>query len=447
VNLGNSNAIAGKPHTSLRTVLASSIVGTALEWYDFFLYTTAAATVFGPLFFSRLDGLHATIAAFATFAAGFIARPLGGVLFGMLGDRLGRKRVLIITLLLVGISTTLIGLLPPYASIGYAAPLLLLLLRIVQGLGAGAEYGGAVLIAAEFAPAGKRGLYAGLPYIGVAIGLLLSTGMFWLVSQLPEADFLSWGWRIPFLLSVLIVVLGIFLRFRLSETPVFEELAETGGTVRLPLRELLRTNRRELFCAWGARLGESAANYIFEAFVIVYVTTQLGMEKSIVLSALLAAAALQIVTVPFFASLTDKVGRKPVYMAGALLTGLFAYPFFWLLDSKSSSLIWFAVIFASAVTKTMMVAAQPAWLAELFDARVRFTGFALAREVPTPIGGGIAPLAATVLLSMAGGSPVYVIWYVIGLMAIVFVSLMLAPETYRRSLGPSDGAGPAAQSR
>lgn len=423
-----------KGKTPLKTVLASSILGTTLEWYDFFLYSTAAATVFGPLFFSELSGLHATIAAFATFAAGFLARPLGGVFFGMLGDRLGRKLVLIITLLLVGLSTTLIGVLPTYSTIGYGAPLLLLLLRITQGLGAGAEYGGAVLIAAEYAPKGKRGLYAALPYTGVALGLLMSTGIFWAMSQLPQDDFMAWGWRIPFLLSIVVVAFGIFLRFRLSETPVFEQLAKEGKTVRLPLMDILKSHKRELFCAWGARLGESSANYIFEAFVIVYVTTQLGLEKSIVLTALLAAAALQIVTVPLFAALSDRIGRKPVYMAGALLTGLFVFPFFWLLDTKSSTLIWVAVIFSASITKTMMVAAQPAWLVELFDARVRFTGFALAREVPTPIGGGLAPLAATVLLALGDGNPVYVSWYVLGLMSVVLIALAFAPETYKREL-------------
>lgn len=422
--------------TRLRSVIAASVSGTAMEWYDFYLYATAAAFVFNKLFFPQFDPLVGTMASFATFAAGFFVRPLGGIVFGHLGDKIGRKNVLIMTLLLMGGATTLIGLLPTYSTIGIAAPILLLLLRMAQGFGAGAEYGGAVLMAAEYAPQRRRGMYAAMPYSGVAIGLMLSTGIMALFSMLPNEQFLAWGWRVPFLLSIAVVFVGLFLRLRILETPVFEEVKEAQEVVRAPIAEVWRTSKRSLFCAWGARMGDNSIAYIFEAFVIVYVTQQLGLPERMILTGLFIAGGLQFFTVPAFGALSDRLGRRPVYAGGAIASALFAFPFFWLMDTESKILIWLALIIATAAFKAAMTGAQAIFFAELFPAHIRYSGFALAREVTSPIAGGIAPLVATALLVWSGGEPWPVALYVFVLCAITAVSVFLAPETYRRDMFP-----------
>jgi metabolite-proton symporter len=425
---------------AVRTTLLGAIVGTAVEWYDFYLYATAAAAIFNKLFFPSYDRLTGTLLAYATFAIGFFVRPIGSVLFGRLGDRIGRKRVLVLTLLLMGGSTTLMGLLPTYAQIGIWAPLLLTLLRVTQGLGSGAEYAGAVLMAVEYAPKDKRGLYGSVPYVGVAAGLLLSLATFSLAARLPVQQFEAWGWRIPFVLSLLVVALGIVLRASLKETPVFREILKSRRTARSPIREVFRIARRPMLCAWGARLGDNSLAYIYESFVIVYVTHQLGMARAEIITALMFSSAAQFVTVPLFGWVSDKVGRKPVYLSGAVLSGLFVFPFFWLLETRSKPLLYLALFVVSGIGKTMMTSAQSPWLAEMFPARVRYTGFALAREVSSPLSGGIAPLIATALLAAGGGSPRLVSYYVITLAAIAAVAVALGPETRGRDLrAESDG--------
>jgi MHS family shikimate/dehydroshikimate transporter-like MFS transporter len=416
----------------IRRTLLSAIVGTAVEWYDFYLYATAAAVIFNQLFFPSYSHLIGTLLSYATFAIGFFVRPAGSVVFGRLGDRVGRKRVLVLTLLMMGGSTVAIGLLPTYAQIGVWAPLLLTLLRAIQGFGSGAEYAGAVLLAIEYAPPGKRGLYGSIPYTGVAGGLLLSLIAFSLASRLPAREFATWGWRVPFLLSAVVVMVGIMLRTSLKETPVFSELLKKGQTSRSPVHEVFAVARRPLFCAWGARLGDNSLAYIYESFVIVYATQQLGIPKPRILGALMVSAAAQFVTVPLFGWISDKVGRRPVYLAGALLSALFVFPFFKLLQTRSTVLIYGALFIVSAVAKTLMTSAQSPWFAEMFPASVRYTGFALAREVTSPISGGIAPMIATALLAAGGGSPNLVSWYVVGLAAITAVSVSLGPETRGR---------------
>jgi len=416
---------------AVRMALLGAVIGTTVEWYDFYLYATAAAAIFNHLFFPNMSPLAGTMSAYATALIGFLVRPLGAIFFGHYGDRIGRKRVLVITLVLMGGATTLMGLLPTQAAIGIWAPILLTLLRAVQGFGAGAEYAGAVLVAIEYAPRGRQGLYGAIPYMGVAAGLLLATVVFGLFSALPPAQFESWGWRMPFLFSAIVVMIGLVLRLRLRETPVFEQLERLGHRSKRPIAEVFKLCRREILCAWGARIGDNSLAYVYDSFVIVYCTQDLQLPKTMILSALAIAAAVQFVTVPLFGALTDRIGRRTVYVIGAILSGICVFPLFWALDTRSAVWITLALVAASSGAKTMMTAAQGPWFAGLFPARLRFSGFAIAREVTSPLAGGLAPIVATGLLAANAGSPTYVCFYVVGLAALTTVSLLLAPATSR----------------
>ena len=420
---------------AVRNATLSAIIGTAIEWYDYYLYATAAGIIFNKLFFPSFDSLTGTLLAYTTFAIGFFVRPLGSVIFGRLGDQIGRKTVMITTLLLMGCSTTAMGLLPTYASIGMLAPILLCVLRALQGLGSGAEYAGSVLMVIEYAPANRRGLYSSAPYMGVALGLLLSLATFHYSSELTKEQFEEWGWRVPFLVSAIVVMVGLIFRATLKETPVFEELKEKNARSKAPIKEVFRTSLRPLLCAWGARMGDNSLAYVYESFVIVYVTQQLKLPRDMIVTALMFSTAAQFVTVPGFGWLTDKIGRKPVYIVGAVLSGMSAFPFFWLLQTKNPVMIYAGLFLVSSIAKTMMTSAQSPWFAEMFPANVRYTGFALAREVTAPIAGGLAPIIAVALLSAGAGSPHLVGWYVVVLAVITAVSVLFGPETRGVSMG------------
>lgn len=422
---------------SVKEVTLASIVGTVIEWYDFFIYAAAAAVVFNKLFFPESEPLTGTLLAFGTYALGFFARPVGGIVFGNYGDKIGRKAMLVVTLLLMGLATTLMGFLPTFASVGYLAPALLLLLRILQGLGAGAEFGGAVVMAAEYSPRGRRGLYASLPCTGVAIGLLLSSGIFALFSSLPEEQFLAWGWRIPFLLSIVIVGVGLYIRLRVMETPVFSRVKETDTEVRLPIVEVARTQPKNLLVAIGARFSENGNSYLIQTFALTYVATQLGMSDNVALTGVLISSALGIFTIPLFGALSDRVGRKPVYMAGSVFLLLFAFPFFWMLNTEIPAVIWLAIVLANTVGVYAMFSPQAAYFSELFDTRVRYSGIALAREISAPFAGGIAPFIATFLLSRSGTYwPIAL--YMVVLAAITIVALYFGPETFKREISEKE---------
>ncbi|WP_338697793.1 MFS transporter [Bradyrhizobium sp. 26S5] len=336
----------GASTSRLRVILAASI-GSALEWYDFFLYGTAAALVFGELFFPKSDPVVGTLLSFLTFGVGFVVRPFGGLVFGILGDRYGRKPVLVATLLMIGIGTTAIGLLPTYAQIGVWAPILLVAMRVIQGLGAGAEYGGAVIYLVENAPPKHRGFWGGFAPLGVSVGNLLAAAAFALVTMLPREDLMSWGWRLPFLASFLLIVVGIFVRMRITETPVYTEAVVARGKVESnPAMEALRRHPRNFFVVLGARMAENGLGYFFPVFGLSYVITTLGVPKADALSALMLAFTVELFAILGFAALSDRIGRRPVYMFGALAGVALAFPFFWMVGTKQWIMIALAFILA-----------------------------------------------------------------------------------------------------
>jgi len=424
---------AGKT-PALRVILTAS-VGSALEWYDFFLYGTAAALVFGDLFFPKSDPLVGTLLAFLTFGVGFVVRPIGGIIFGIMGDRYGRKPVLVITLLMIGIGTTAIGLLPTYETAGYWAPVMLVSLRVLQGLGAGAEYGGAVIFLVENAPANRRGFWGGFAPLGVSVGNLLAAGAFALVSLLPRAEQLAWGWRVPFLASILLVGVGIYVRLRVTETPVFTEAVLKRGKVeRNPATAALRMHPRNFMVVLGSRLAENGLGYLFPVFGLSYVINTLGVPRQEALSALMLAFVIELFTILGFAALSDKIGRKPVYMFGALSGVALAFPFFWMVGTKEWLWIALAFILARAWVTAAMFGPQAAYFAELFPPQRRFAGFAFARELGSLLAGGPAPFIATALVAWASGAWWPVAVYVVILSLLTAFAVYCGPETYQEDI-------------
>jgi metabolite-proton symporter len=425
------------PPTSITHVAVASFVGTAIEWYDFFLYGTAAALVFNKLFFPGFDPLVGTVLAFATFAVGFVARPVGGVVFGHYGDRIGRKAVLSLTLLIMGVATFAIGLLPTYAQIGVGAPILLVTLRLVQGFGLGGEWGGAVLMATEHAPSGRRGFYGSWPQTGAPAGLLLSTGVFALASRLPEDTFLRWGWRIPFLVSVVLVGVGTFIRVRLAESPEFSRVKERRSEARLPILEVLRHHRRSVALSMGARLAENAFFYIYTTFVLAYATAQVHVTRQTVLTGVLIASALDLVAIPVFGLLSDRFGRRPVYMFGAIFSALFVVPFFLLVGTGQPALVTLAIVIGVTVGHAAMYGPQASFFSELFGARVRYSGASLGYQLASVLAGGLSPMIAAGLLAWAHGAFWAIALYMVVLAGVTLGSVFLAAETATGRVGRS----------
>lgn len=379
----------------LRRAIAASVVGNTLEWYDFFLYATAAALVFGELFFPvGADPLVNTLVSFAGYAVGFAARPLGGLVFGHVGDKYGRKASLFWTLAIMGLATFLIGLLPTFAQIGIWAPIALVLLRVFQGIAAGGEWGGGVLLITENAPAGREGLFGALSQTGVGLGFVLSTFAFYLAGLLPHDDFVSWGWRVPFLVSISIFAVGLFIRFRVSETSDFQA-AEADGPQHAPLVEVLRRHPRELLVGIGARLAETCGSHLFVTFALAYGKAVGAKVDTLVLGVTLGMLA-DSVMMPVFGALSDRFGRRPIYMFGALAMAAFAYPFFLMLESGTTGVILLAFVIGNGLCHAAMIGVQPAMYSEMFSARVRYSGLAMAHEVSSLIV-GFSPLIATAL--------------------------------------------------
>lgn len=436
---GNPGSNPSPPATPIKRVATASLIGSALEWYDFFLYGTAAALVFGPLFFTGDDSLTGTLAAFGTFAIGFVARPIGGVVFGHFGDRLGRKSMLVITLMMMGVCTALIGLLPTYQQIGFWAPVLLVVLRIIQGIAVGGEWGGAVLLISENAQPHRRGFFSAFSQVGVTIGFILSSSVFALVTLLPDDQFLTWGWRIPFLLGLVLMLAGLIIRMKITETPVFQELQTEGKVERYPALEAIRTQRRSILLTVGARMAENGGSYIFLVFSLAY-GSHLGISSDVILPAIIAANVVQTFTMVGFGRLSDRVGRRPVYLFGAIGVVVWAVPFFLLMNTGTPAMIWIAIIVAVGLCHSAMIGTQPSFFSELFTGKVRYSGLSIGHEVAAIFAGGIAPLIATALLAWAGHFwPIAIYLAILGLISTIAV--YCAPETASRfkTSTPSSG--------
>ena len=415
--------------TPLKRVIMSSLVGTTIEWYDFFLYGSAAALVFNRLFFPSYDPITGTLLAFATYALGFVARPVGGIVFGHFGDRIGRKRLLMLSLILMGVATILIGLLPTYSQIGIWAPIALIVLRLVQGFAVGGEWGGAVLMVAEHGDSARRGFWASWPQAGVAAGSLLATGILALMAGVQsEADFLDWGWRIPFLLSAVLVVVGFYIRNRVPESPLFEEAREEQAEApKIPAIDVFRERPMALVLGAGLRVGENISYYILTVFSLSYLVDVADETRSLALNALLIGAAIQFFAIPFFALLSDRIGRRPVYAFGGLGLAAWSFALFPLLGSGENLSIMIALV-VGLVLHGAMYGPQAAFIAELFPTRIRYSGVSLAYQLTSIVAGSLAPIIALWLYrEYQSALPVAI--YVGASCAISGVSALLARET------------------
>lgn len=380
-------------------VIAASTIGTAIEWYDFFLYGTMATLIFPALFFPKSDAVAGTLLSFFTFLVGFIARPFGGALFGHLGDRIGRKSTLVATLLLMGISTLIIGFLPGYATLGILAPLILVILRFGQGLGVGGEWGGSVLLALEYGHRRNRGFWASWPQMGVPIGLILSTIAVNIFQSPGKAFFTSIGWRIPFFISALLIIIGLYIRLRILETPLFAKVLAEKQTAKAPIADAFRNHAPEIFLSAGARFVEQAPFYLFTTFVITYCVVHLKLSSALVLNGITLAAVIELFTIPFFGYISDRVGRRVWYLAGCGLMLLFAFPYFLLLNSKSSLLVVLGIVLSLALCHAWVYGPQAALIAERFGTRSRYSGASLGYQLAAPFAGGLAPIIALLLLN------------------------------------------------
>lgn len=424
----------------IRKVAWASAMGTTIEWYDFFLYNTFSALVFNKLFFPSFDPLVGTMLAYTTALVGFVARPFAGIIFGHFGDRIGRKRMLILTLLIMGIATFLIGVLPTYESIGVWAPILLLILRILQGIGVGGEWGGAVLMAIEHAPKGRRGFYGSWPQIGVPAGLALATGIVALLTLLPGDLFLQWAWRIAFLLSLILVAIGIYIRLKIVETPAFVRLQESQTIARVPFFDLMRTHRKQVLLGMGCRYIEGVTFNIYGVFVITYLVTALKLPRTTALLGVTIASIVMIFFLPYFGKLSDRVGRRKVFGYGALATGLLSFPAFWVMSTSVDHpiLIWLAIIIPFGIIYAAVYGPIAALFSELFDTRVRYSGISFVYQFSGIFASGLTPIIATALLRAENGQPWLIATYMLVVSLISALSVYLLKETAYSNILPSD---------
>lgn len=411
-----------------RRALAGSAVGSAVEWYDYFLYGTMSAIVFGPLFFPADDLVSSQMLALASFALAFAIRPIGGIIFSHIGDRIGRKKTLIITLAIMGVATVLIGLMPTYAMIGVWAPILLTLLRLLQGLALGGEWGGGLLMAVEYSPKKKRGFYGAVPQVGALIGLALGNLAASATSSIfNEADFLAFGWRIPFLFSIVLVAVGFWIRHSVAETPSFKKVIAANATKRLPLAETLRHHWRPVLIAIGAKVIETSTFFLFATFTISY-AVGLGYERNEALNAVLIAAVVGIPMMLLTGSISDRVGRKKLFIIGSVAVALYIVPFFWLMNQGSFLTLTAAVVIGFGVVWTMYGSVLGTFFAESFPADVRYTGVSLGYQVGAAIAGGTVPLIATALLLQFDGSYIPIGIFIAGCALISIIAVSFAKD-------------------
>ncbi len=393
-------------------VLIASLVGSSIEWFDYFLYGTMAALVFNQLFFVNEDPTVGLLLAYASFALSFFIRPFGGIIFSHIGDRIGRKKTLVLTLSLMGAATFAMGILPTYQAIGVAAPIILITLRLIQGLGIGGEWGGALLLATEYAPAERRGFFGSIPQMGVTIGMVMGTLALWLMSLLPEQQFMSWGWRVPFIFSALLVVFGLWIRKGIDETPEFKEVQQKGEIPKLPIVDTLRYYWKEVLITIGAKVVETAPFYIFSTFIVSYATSTLGFSRSAVLGSVMVSTVITTILIPIMGSLSDRIGRKKLYIAGTVAMMAFAFPYFWMIHQGSVLMLVLATIIGLGIIWAPITAVLGTMFSEIFDAKVRYTGVSLGYQIGAAVAGGTAPLVATALLAAFDNSYVPVALYI-----------------------------------
>jgi len=423
---------ASQDAKQLRKLVIASVLGNALEWYDFFLYGTAAALVFGPLFFP-VDGdpMQGTLLAFSGFAVGFLARPLGGIVFGHIGDRYNRKMTLIMTLTLMGATTFIIGLLPVYAQIGIWAPVSLITLRFLQGVASGGEWGGGVLMLSENAPSSRRGYFTAWSQMGVSGGFVLSAFAFYLVQKLPEEDLMSWGWRVPFLLSILIFLVGVYIRKNIRESKAFSQAKPETKHEKIPLMVLIREHPKALLQAIALRLPENGASYIFFTFSVVY-AKHIGISTGEIISAVTLAMLVEFFSILFWGALSDRIGLKPVYYIGVIGLLVMAFPFFWLLSTGDYGWIMLAMFLGLPFCHGAMIGTQPCIMSDLFPVRVRYSGLALGHEVGSIFSGGLGPMLAVALLMHFDASwPVSLL--LMGYALLAWIALRSLPATTKNN--------------
>src|SRR3984885_6867604 len=422
------------------TVAFASAIGTTIEWYDFFLYGVVTPLVLNKLFFPNFDAVVGTLLAYTTFFVGFISRPIGGIIFGHYGDLIGRKTVLILTLVIMGLATFLIGLLPTYTSVGIWAPIMLLLLRVFQGIGIGGEWGGAVLMAVEHAPTGRRGFFGSWPQIGVPAGLLLSAGAVYVLSFLTDADFLAWGWRIAFLISAILVAVGLYIRLKVMETPAFSRIQQEEKIVAVPVVDLFRTHGKNTLLGLGARYIEGVTFNIFGVFIVGYLAGTLGLPRQTALAGVMISSAIMIVMLPIYGNLSDRYGRRRLYSLGALAIGGLTFPAFWLLQEGAPILVWIAIAIPFAFVYPAVYGPQAALFSELFDTRVRYTGTSFVYQFSGIFASGLTPIIATALLPLNDNKPWLICLYVLVVSIISALSVYAMKESNNRDMAVDNQA-------
>jgi MHS family shikimate/dehydroshikimate transporter-like MFS transporter len=428
----------------MRTVVTASAIGTTIEWYDFLIYSTAASLVLNKLFFPTSDPLVGKLLAIGTIGVGFFVRPLGAVVLSHFGDRWGRKSMLILTLLTMGVGTMLIGLLPTYQTIGIAAPILLIVCRAAQGVAVGGEWGGAVLMAVEHSPPARRGFYGSIVQIGFPLGMAIGTASFFALGRLSDAAFMSWGWRVPFLASAVLVVVGVFIRLRIEETPDFKRTLRDGHIARFPVLDTLRRHPKDLLIGLGARITEVSWIYVITIFGLSYAVTNMALPRGLVLGAIAVGAAIELITIPLCGALSDRIGRRPVYLMGCVAAMALAFPIFWAIQTRDPATVVLGFVIGMSVGHGIMYGVQASFLSEMFPPNVRYSGASLGYQLAAPIGGGLVPLIAAAIVGRNHGATWPVSTLMIGLALVTIAAVLHAKETAPAATAASTRTAPGA---